>query len=47
MEDGIDHCQENGLGYCMMTGQLIPEIPCKEGSYETDWVGRVDFDKLN
>jgi len=47
MEDAIEYCQKNGLGYCKVTGQLISEIPCKEGSYDANWAGRIDFDNLN
>ncbi|WP_123275650.1 hypothetical protein [Chryseobacterium sp. G0240] len=33
--------------YLKITGQLIAEIPCKEGGFEPDWKNAVDYDKLN
>jgi len=33
--------------YLIITGQLVKEIPCKEGSFEPDWKNAVDYDKLN
>ncbi|PPL04949.1 hypothetical protein [Parapedobacter indicus] len=34
------HCQENGMGYCEVTGQLVAEIDEETGI-------RIDFDNLN
>ncbi|MEF9476786.1 hypothetical protein OWR28_02590 [Chryseobacterium sp. 1B4] len=33
--------------YLIITGQLIKEIPYKEGSFEPDWKNAVDYTKLN
>jgi hypothetical protein len=38
------YCQENGLGYCKIVGELVAEIPCKDGGYEPDWDNKIDFD---
>lgn len=38
-----DYCQNNGLGYCHIDGELISEIPCKPNSYEPDWSKEVDY----
>lgn len=38
--------QEN-YHYLIITGQLIKEIPCKEGSFEPDWNNAIDYTKLN
>lgn len=43
----VIHCQENGLGYCKVTGQLVSEIPCNPGTFEPDFSKRIDFDNLN
>lgn len=41
-----EYCQNNGLGYCSITGELISEIPCKEGTYEPDWDNMVDYENI-
>lgn len=41
------YCQQNGLGYCKVIGELIAEIPCKEGSIEADFSKKVDYENLN
>lgn len=38
--DAEIYCQENGLGYCKVIGQLVSEIDEKTGV-------RIDFDNLN
>jgi len=45
--DAQDYCQRNGLGYCRVNGLLISEIPCKPGTWEPDWGGKVDWDLQN
>lgn len=40
-----EYCDNNGLGYCQVTGELIAEIPCKEGTYEADMDKIVDYEK--
>lgn len=42
--DAERYCQENGLGYCKVIGELIAEIPCKEGAYEPDFKNMVDYE---
>jgi len=42
-----DWCQNNGLGYCRIEGELESEIPCKEGTFEPDWKKEVDYSKFN
>lgn len=44
-----EYAQNNGLGYCRIEGELIAEIPCKEGSYKPDWGNMIDYEstKLN
>jgi hypothetical protein len=40
------YCEENGLGYCRVIGELISEIPV--GPKGTpDWLNRIDYDNLN
>lgn len=41
--DAERYCQENGLGYCSIDGELIAEIPCKEGTHEPDWDKMIDY----
>jgi len=33
-----EYCQNNGLGYCQVTGDMpIMSVPCKPGTYEPDF----------
>ncbi|MFD2922019.1 hypothetical protein ACFS6H_20025 [Terrimonas rubra] len=38
-------CEKN-KGYLKVTGELIAEIPFKEGTDEPDWGKKVDFDVI-
>ena len=35
-EDAEKYCQENGLGYCRITGELICEIPWNLAQWATE-----------
>ena len=39
-----DYCQQNGLGYCRVQGELVAEIPCKTGTFEPDFKNMVDYE---
>jgi hypothetical protein len=39
-EDAERYCQQNELGYCQVLGELVAEIPCKEGTNEPD-MGKI------
>lgn len=41
------YCQDNGLGYCRIIGELVAEIPCKPGTFDPDWDNQVNYDNLN
>lgn len=45
--DAVQFCQQNGLGYCKVLGDLVAEIPCKEGTNEPDMDKMVDYEKIN
>lgn len=45
--DANDYCQNNGLGYCFVVGELVCEIPCKTGTYEPDWKREIDYEKIS
>ena len=45
LEDAQEYCEKNGLGYCWVVGQLIAEIPCKEGTFEPDWDSQINYDE--
>lgn len=45
LEDAQQYCENNGLGYCWVLGELIMDIPCKEGTHEPDWNNAVDYSK--
>lgn len=33
--------------YLIITGQLVAEIPCKEGTCEPDWKNAIDYQKTS
>ena len=41
-----EYCENNGLGYCHISDEVLSEIPCKKGTYEPDWDNKVDYDKI-
>lgn len=41
-----EYCENNGLGYCQVDGELIMEIPCKEGSHDPDWNKSIDYETI-
>lgn len=41
--DAQDYCENNELGFCKVIGELIAEIPCKEGTYEPDVDRMIDY----
>lgn len=43
-ELAFEWCQNNGLGYCHIEGELVAEIPCKSESYEPDWTKMIDYE---
>lgn len=45
LEDAELYCQNNGLGYCKVIGELIAEIPCKDGTYEPDFESTIDYEQ--
>jgi hypothetical protein len=40
-----EYCNKN-LGYCIVDGELISEIPCDE-NYKADFSKRIDYDTIN
>lgn len=40
-----EYCQNNGLGYCFIDGEVLMEIPCKKDSLEPDWNKSIDYEK--
>lgn len=45
IKDAIDYCENNGLGYCRVTGGiLVAEIPCKEGTHDPDYNKLIDYE---
>jgi hypothetical protein len=45
-DDAERYCQMNGLGYCKVDGELVCEIPCRDGTYEPDFSNMVDYDNV-
>ena len=39
-------CDEN-RGYLKVVGQLVSEIPCKEGTFEADWDNMTDYENAS
>lgn len=44
LQDAQNYCENNGLGYCKVIGELIAEIPCKEDSCEPDFENMADYE---
>lgn len=44
MEDATNYCQQNGLGFCEVVGELVAEIPCKKGTFEPDFKNMIDYE---
>ena len=45
-EDAELYCEQNGLGYCKVIGELVKEIPIQKDSITPDWSSAVDFIKI-
>ena len=45
--DAQAYCENNGLGYCKVIGELVAEIPCKPGTHEPDMSKIVHYDSIN
>lgn len=43
MELAQQWCNEN-RGYLKVVGELVAEIPCKEGTYEPDFENMIDYE---
>lgn len=44
-QDAQDYCENNGLGYCKVLGELICEIACKPGTHEPDFNNMIDYEQ--
>lgn len=44
--DAQSYCENNGLGYCKVIGELVADIPCKKGTYEPDFKNMVDYETI-
>ncbi len=38
------YCEENGLGYCHVIGELVSEIPCFPGTHNPDFDNKIDYE---
>lgn len=45
MDDARNYCENNGLGYCRIIGELVAEIPCKKGTYDPDFENTIDYEQ--
>lgn len=45
--DAKDYCQNHGLGYCEVYGELVATVPIKPGTTEPDMSKIVDYRNLN
>lgn len=43
-EDAHKYCQSNGWGYCIVTDEIVCEIPCFEGTIEPDFSKMIDYE---
>lgn len=46
VKDAEKYCEENGLGYCKVIGELICEIPCHQNTYTPNWDKMIDYSLL-
>lgn len=44
-QDAQKYCNQNGLGYCHVDGELIAEIPTKNDGITPDWNGMIDYEQ--
>ncbi len=47
IETAQQYCEANGLGYCVVTGELVAEISCKKDSNKPDWDAIKDYENIN
>ena len=45
--DAQKYCDENGLGYCEIGGELKMEITTKKDGFTPDWDNVTDYDLSN
>lgn len=45
LKDAENYCQQNGLGYCKINGELVAEIPCDE-IFKPNWDNMVDYEQI-
>lgn len=43
--DAQDYCENNGLGYCTVTGVLVATIPVKEN--KPDFDNAINYENIN
>lgn len=46
-DDAEDYCQQNGLGYCAICGELIAEIPINDTTGEIYYHDAIDYSIIN
>ena len=44
VSDAQKRCNNNGLGYCEVIGELIAEVPCKKDSLDPDFGNMIDYE---
>ena len=44
LEEAQEYCENNGLGYCWVIGQLICEIPTLEDGLTPDFDNQVSYE---
>ena len=47
INDAQDRCQKNGLGYLVVTGELIATIQTKKDSLEADMTSIKNYENIN
>jgi hypothetical protein len=47
MTHAQSYCENNGLAYCIVIGQLVTEVPVLPNTMSPDWSNRIDYDNLN
>lgn len=47
LQDAQQYCNDHGLGYCKVSGQLISEVPTKEDKITPDWDSAIDYENIS
>jgi len=47
IKDAQNYCEQHGIGYLKVIGELISEIPTKKDGITPDWNKEINYENLN